>query len=589
MKRQRRLIVFEQCGWPELQLMRLLRLFGWSVSAVNFGDGLKPGPVQKLPKAGSRPIRKVKCEQELRDEAFSEITRNFQTSPRDWVRFCEQLSSAVVKTTLLAPDFGVALHSTINSHAHPIAIIRALLGDDDPEILLVTRSRTRQQLLKKLTTLGVLWVPFSDLPSRLYRSLRFGTHNPGSPEPRQSTQNRIEPESARVIFFPHKGEGFGQLYPWEQYFSHDPSSPCHPANLLSLNYQINKGSLYRPLRFTKQLLRLLPLALRLFRISRVALPRFRSHLVVSSIRLVAEVQVLTDRLQASAPRAELALLSYDMLTPPNLSLALKARKITRAANLERGNAHLSGLPILVDLLMVPNEALETRLNAYPMCVARRIICVGHWRTDYLFGDRDPTANCDVLVLPYHVDGECDTNWAGLATGCANFIQHLTTILQICRRNTHLSFVIRTKDPSWTTHKGLEGLVHEIETTPNLEISSDYSRKALTYVYARNAKLVIGRYSSIFEELQDYGLPVLIDNRGVSIDVQFGAKHLTLKENALCNSEDQLIVRADTHLNDPFSSTLNKHHLCDGHTRSRIVDIIESELESGSGVTLNQYN
>jgi len=578
MKYQRRTIVFETCGHPEALLMRVLRVLGWPVSAVNFVAGIEPGPVRSLPLSPAANSDSPRYLQELINDGFEAVRIASTPRTKDTSEFFALLSSIICGGTQLAEELQIAVQASLNVDAYPCAVIRALLGDETSQALLVTRRGERKRILKRCTQLNVTVLPFTDLPLRLAKSLRFGTHNT-SDEPASETGARGKSyRCSDVLFFPHKGSTYGSLYPWEQYFSDDPASPCHPDNLLTLDYQINQGSLYKPGRFFWELVRLLPRLPKLLRALHSRVGHSHLKIFVYSIRLAIEVRILTHRLTSVAPSAKLALLSYDMLTPTNLSLALKVSGIKRIANLERGSVYLTGLPILVDTLAVPNEELEQRLGAYRMCSASVFVQVGHWRSDYIFRNSRPPINCDVLVLPYHVDGDCERNWGGMATSCRNFHQHIVTVLKLCREFPHLTFVLRTKNLGWRTTPGLETLVQEIETTPNLMVADDYSQGGYSYHFGRSAQLAIGRFSSIHEELHDYGIPVLVDNRGGSVELQFHQRDLILENVTICDTEEQFLRLAAAILNGQLDSP-SRHQLCDGVVRDRIVRLIEDELRN----------
>lgn len=577
MKRRPRLIVFETCGRPEALLMRFLRLFGTSVSAVHFVEGVKPPPVLGLPITPQSVDLQGRCLQDLIDEGFEAIEKVFRGSCKEPHDFFRKLSSAICNDDELQEELHIALKANLKRHAYPTAVIRSLLAEDDPRIVLVTRTRIRKRILNELTPIRTLCIPFSDWPLKIFRSLRFGSHNPGASISVSETRVFPGADSSKVLFFPHKGLKYGNLYPWEQYFSEDRASPCHPANLLTLDYQLNAGSLHRPLPFLREMIKLAPASVQLIRLTFSVSSCQRIRFLFYALRLAAETRILMRRLVVGFPQATTALLSYEMLTPTSISLALKAAGIKRIANLERGTAYLTGLPILVDVLLVPNGDLEVRMRQYSMCSASTFVQVGHWRTDYLFKETISPAKCDVLVLPYHVDGNCDRNWAGLATSCANFRQHMETVLKLCRSHPDLSFIVRTKDARWKELEGLQDLIRGFEEVPNLAIADDYSQKAITYALARSSRLVIGRFSSVIEELYDYGTSTLVDNRAGIIDTEFRPRHLTLPKDSVCNYEDELLSRAATILADEPNSLARRHALCDGAVRQRIVAKIEREL------------
>jgi len=577
MKRRPRLIVFETCGYPEALLMRILKLLGKSVSAINFVEGVALPPVQTLP-IGSNPVdRQDRCLQDLTDESFEAIERICQSPGKEPCDFYKKLSLAICTNDQLKNELHIAMKASLKKHAFPIAVIRSLLPDSDPRIVLVTRTRIRKKILKDSTSIRTVCIPFSDWPLKIIKSLRFGSHNPGASISLPETRASSAAVSSRVLFFPHKGLTYGSLYPWEQYFSEDPASPCHPDELLFLDYQMNGGSLHKPLPFLREIFKLVPVTFRLIPLTFSVTSYQRLRFLFGALRLAAETRVLIRRLAKDHSHTSTALLTYEMLTPTSLSLALKAAGIKRIANLERGTAYLTGLPILVDVLLVPNGSLEARLRQYSMCSASEFLQVGHWRTDYLFDENIPPSKCDVLVLPYHVDGDCDRNWAGLATSCANFRQHTETVLTLCRTHPNLSFVIRTKNARWRELPGLQDLIRKFLDAPNLAIADDYSQKGFTYSLARSARLVIGRFSSVLEELHDYGTPVLIDNRGGVVDLEFRASQLTLPQASVCNSGEELLRQASIILSNELGSPAGRQPMCDGRVRQRIVAKIEQEL------------
>jgi hypothetical protein len=577
MTKSSRLVFFETCGHPEAFLIRLLKLLKRRTGALNFVEGVKFSHAGLKPEVSRRLDQKGTCLHDLVEEAF-ELIEDLNPDTYDQPgEFYEKLSLAISGDDTLKHELRIAMQATQRSHAYPSAVLRGHFENGGSRVILVTRSRTRQKILNSLTSIRVICVPFSDWPVKLSKSLRFGSHNSHEQALAQIPSEQHSMDSPRVIFFPHKGLNYGNLYPWEQYFSDDPSSPCHPLNLLNLDYQLNGGSLYRPLPFVKALLKMIPRCLGLIPLLSSATSYQRFHFLLRAIRLGAEVRTLIHRLHTIAPGTSTALFSYEMLTPASLSLALKAAGVTRIANLERSSVSLTGLPVLVDVLLVPNDTVEDRLRSYSLCSARTFIKVGHWRTDYIFEALNSPPKCDVLVLPYHVDNECDQNWVDPVTSCANFDQHMRTIIKLCMSHPQLDFVVRTKDLRWVTLEGLADLVQQIESCPNLSIANNYSQKAFSYALASSARLAIGRFSSIHEEILDFGTPVLIDNRSVLFDRQFQTKHLTLPADSVCDSEEALLNRANAILSENPTLLTRRNDLCDGQVRRRIVQVIEKAV------------
>tara|TARA_Y100000588_G_scaffold373335_1_gene447064 strand:- start:3390 stop:4979 length:1590 start_codon:yes stop_codon:yes gene_type:complete len=201
--------------------------------------------------------------------------------------------------------------------------------------------------------------------------------------------------------------------------------------------------------------------------------------------------------------ARCAFIGYDILFPPELSQGLKECKIPTIAVQER-TIHAFGWNqnVMMDHYIVPDRQCEKAWKKKPFSSIGRMYIGGHWRlekeTNPVLGMKD----C-VLVTDFHAEAiskYCTMiNWD-------NYRRFYKELLEIGKRCQEYFFVIRTKE--FSLDKVDPILFNQIQDCENvhLDLSQEIYR---SYRLIRTCRLVFGRHTSLMDEAQALGVPVIV--------------------------------------------------------------------------------
>lgn len=344
----------------------------------------------------------------------------------------------------------------------------------------------------------------------------------------------FSPGTYRVLFFPHWGLSYGNLYRKDHFYSDDPSSPLHPDNICHIETDAGvpatsglKGSaenpcFVRPMGFAAKLLHAKNFIQHAWRVKRDVLPILRPGnlgFLIAILRIYAQVQHFRAELR-DFTSAEVALIGYDVLFPKALAIALEMQDIKSVACEERTLNADVGLSLIADTFLCSAPYFIERYKRNRSAVVDTFLPVGMARVDYLvqaMGTRpvkkSPSGAANngrklVIALDYHSFRNPEENrWAFVSNWRANR-QFLEDILRLARATPDSDFVLRGKNVDWMDLPAFQDIVEQVNQASNVTVNRDYAEYNVSYKLCAQADLVICRYTSLGMECLAAGIPVL---------------------------------------------------------------------------------
>lgn len=425
-----------------------------------------------------------------------------------------------------------------------------------------------------------------------------------------------DPKSCLAAMFPHEGVEYGNLFLKDHYYSPDPKSPFHMTSILHVEMEsvmrFPEASRRRIESFyeeraipwvycrksltAKDTLALMVFGWRAFRTLSPGVGLVRRCKMTAMLCVVWALFAMFRNFLVGYPNMKVALVGYDFLFPNALSMALQSLGVHIAAVQERyGQGKYRAFHFIGDTFFVTSPYwVEDALRSTTFKV-ERAVAVGEYRADTLFQfmsqglppefqalkDQGKTL---VLALDYHAqrtsldDARCPfSNWSSNR----QFYRH---IIRLAVERPDLHLVIRGKNATWLTLPVFEDLAAVVRDLPNVWVNDDYSRYNVSYELAAWADIVIGRYTSMHDEILLAGKPVVImdyvsnglHGHWQTLDDRMGLPIFAMNYDELRSRIDSLMDSTDPLL-QPENVEVRKvvyGTLFDGKTKDRI----RAELE-----------
>lgn len=341
----------------------------------------------------------------------------------------------------------------------------------------------------------------------------------------------------RVIYFPHQGVFFGNLFAKDQYYSADPASALHPAKMLhvsvgepdemltlSLDYYREHGiphtdlmRLARP-RPREWLIRFL----HLLKISRGKGPLFgivrplKINVAMFYFARYSHLQLLLDGL-SHFPKAQLALVGYDILFPQMLSVALAARSIQVAATQERFFAvFYNTFRLAFDYYFPIGERACRHIREWPeKYPIAHCISIGPVRSELISSWQNRISEKYRAIKKKHVL-LLGLDWHSVPTKVENSRVKTNTwqanrryyrdMIRLAKEFPQVYIVIKGRDNS-SLIPAMEEACREVESMPNMSIERDHASYPPAMM-AATADLTVACHTSLVDELLAAGRPAI---------------------------------------------------------------------------------
>jgi hypothetical protein len=330
---------------------------------------------------------------------------------------------------------------------------------------------------------------------------------------KKNVQRTLTPyqSASEVLYFPHMGISYGKLFEKNYFYDKDPLSPFASQNITHIEYGMDfsttEGSYYLGFFNRRTARDIIEFFKKTFSL--------RSILGYSNILKGMEVIELFlrfahyKRALKTFSNARLAIIGYDMLFPPSISMVLALYKIPTVAVQERFyppfQGTFCGFALHTYLTMAPIscQLVSTSPNSY----IHNCVAVGPVRSDWI-----TTENEDknlVAVFDYHsvlskTEGFAQTaiNWKANKSFYLDIIK-----LAICF--TNITFVLRGKNANWMRIEYFDDIKEIISILPNIHVNSNYSTFKESYKLCSQAGLIIAKPTSLADESIAVGKNVII--------------------------------------------------------------------------------
>jgi hypothetical protein len=330
----------------------------------------------------------------------------------------------------------------------------------------------------------------------------------------------VQPERARVLYFPHQGILYGQLFRRDFLYESATDSPLHPSRVLhvEITTPLGSGVVDQYVQSGVPWRLLLPTGRRLqsckaflFQFVSARMWRQLSPRVAMLAFLVGFAIFRRYRAYLAAIDFEpgaVAVIGYEMLFPRVLALALQASGIRIVAVQERmQTAYMKDFNLILDRFLVAGPAVAERVGKAKFASIGHVDCVGMLRADLLLASSRKGRRPLVLVLDYISPLNWWENTSPLTNQEANKAFYLD-ILHLALDRPAIDFVLRGKNDEWLAHSFFQDIAAIIDRTPNLVVDRTYSELNRSYRLAVEADCVVAKYTSLGDECLAAGKPVI---------------------------------------------------------------------------------
>jgi len=567
--RRRRQVLFMNLGPASLVVAISMRIVGFETRYVTWSWS-DPALQQKAHKLGICPID-IEGASHLPDYLTALSPGVIAIKREDDRLGGDRMCSLLATLSNFPNDIAVALRRQISAQRYSGLVAAAQVN--------LWRFACRDTSFILFTTSHWEWLACSrpgdrsggTLLSKIDRTLRkVAGHRPRrSPSPPLSsgpdeTEDtyagaQVSREGSRIVYLPHRGISYGNLFRWDQFFSSDPESPLCPSNMIALTYTPGStGGLMPEVALIhgpswKRLKQYLSLAVR-------GLLAARSTKDLSlALQLARDCERILDytrQIKSPASSAQVAVLAYDMLVPPPVAIALLAAEIRSIATQERpAAAYLPWLPIILDTFLTAGPCFRNSLMEKPTTFLRQSQDVGMWRTDLIHDARQlpcpkilaaakDAGKSIVLALPFHAEPDQYSSMASIATSWATAKCFLRDVVALSRVKPECFFVIRGKDANWWNMESFQEEVDAIKLAPNLWMDLDYESLNRSYLVLGHSSAVIARHTSLVDEALALDIPAVLHDYSHNMQVMYQRAFSYLPERLWAHNYEELLEGLD---------------------------------------------
>ena len=413
--------------------------------------------------------------------------------------------------------------------------------------------------------------------------------------------NAVDNTNVEVLYFPHKGIGYANLFKKDYYYSGSPASPFHPTNMLHVHYGV-EGDL-SSLQTGGYSFATIDAGTRLTRMRRIlkTIPAWKNvffswrHLMIAVVlsKTYASFRGYVDWL-GRFPKARTAIIGYDILMPISILMALEARNIVSVAAQERMLlSWFDGVNVMLDTYFCASELVAKTLVRSPNNAIEHVFPLGMQRTDWLHAARTAktryhrqstnAANKTIVALNYHSVEDEETNRLEPTINRRANRVFIEDMIRLASDVPDVHIIIRGKDDLWCRLPCFSDLMEIIDKAPNVEVNRQYDVDRASYVLCANADLVIAKYTSLGDECLAVGIPVLFheythNSRGrqtasfayPGLDI-IAHDYATLKRRT-----EKLLSLSHAEYMELYGASLDRIYgkLGDGHVQERILAKLE---------------
>lgn len=358
-------------------------------------------------------------------------------------------------------------------------------------------------------------------------------------------------QSIEIAFFPHQGVSYGNLFKKDVIYSSGLDARLAPENILHIEHSLCSMtssiiSEYKASKIPYVLLSFSHLAaLKIaFAASMQALSMLFVSFFVWKLMLILNYKIYGYYLpMRSFEQLRVAYVGYDILFPCALSAALSLLDIRTVAMQERPmTTYINNAQIMMfDYYFVSDLASRKHILNLKLGDYNRIDVAGLPRIDLMrekYKQRielrkklmnELPAVCERIVVcfDYHSDEDSVqadnpfVNWKNNRI----FYQD---IIRLAKLHKDVCFIIRGKDDRWVSLEAFNDLYEQIVSIDNVIVDRVYDVLHRSYDLAAASDLVIAKHTSIAEECDHVGIPVIFHDYAENHEAMFSRLNLDAK-------------------------------------------------------------
>ena len=343
--------------------------------------------------------------------------------------------------------------------------------------------------------------------------------------------------SQEIIFFPHQGVFYGNLFLKDHFYHTDTASPFYHSNTLHLSLGESKDILDKSWEYYKKFN--IPYAdfndlpshgglfssLKSFLNLLLSSPQMRGEIfrlnfliIWIYLRLFVSVQINLIRL-SSLKKTKIALVGYDIVFSRALTFSLSVKGIKTIATQERFFAtwYTYYNRYIFDHYFVNGETVSEIMKQSESCKIGEVINLGPVRLDLIHHEMNEPVDGKyskikkdyflVFAFDYHSNPDEISNCQAPANNWKNNRKFYRDIIRLSHRFQDAFFVIKGKNSDFCNIPVFEDLVKIMESLPNIMIEKDiqtYTPQKVVFY----ADAAIAMQTSLADEMLAAGKPVL---------------------------------------------------------------------------------
>jgi hypothetical protein len=364
----------------------------------------------------------------------------------------------------------------------------------------------------------------------------------------------IDTNTFEVVYFPHKGIYYGDLFIKDQFYNNNICSPFHKNKILHMSicdknsaymkysYDYYKDNMipymdFYDIQVEKRLIfaRILTIIRKINILLLYDLQKYGMSFVFRILMIVLKLLYNCQRLERFG-NLKIALIGYDFLFPPELSIALMMKGVKVCASQERFiQAFYDVTSFILDYYFIAGDVVRER--GLKRCFVTESYSVGLIRTDKLFDyeksqikdekyDEIKTHKKLILALDYHLPSDDVENLIRSIATVEQIRGFYEDLIKLAEEFTQIHIVIKGKFRDNYSSFYIKDIVEMIESIDNINIERDLDTYNPYYI-GEKADLTIACHTSLADELLAAGRKVIFYEMSDYMETYFNYYNLPL--------------------------------------------------------------
>lgn len=462
------------------------------------------------------------------------------------------------------------IYEVLEPFAHQIAAADYFLKKEKVDRVTIVSSRDFSILLKTgffsnnitihfsrfLEGIGLLNIFFKQYSTVWRRVFTFRNKNPRSLKPLSTGygNGEINTENVEVVFFPHKGINYGDLFVKDHFYNEDPESSFHKSKILHISlWEKNESYIIKSHKFYHtnnipyidmadidvSIQKIIKECIRLILKDRVSLISFIHHYGVmpafffflSFFKIKSYIETFS-----RFSNLKVALVGYAFLFPIELAMALSILKIQVCASQERFiHAFFPQAVFILDYYFVSGNVVQEiglKNSSINHCIP-----VGLVRVDQIYDYEKlniPDDKYDlikkkqklILALDYHLPVNDFEDLMRPVAKIRQTRRFYEDLINLAQEFPEIHVVIKGKDTESYKSPYIKDIMERIVDADNVSVEMDLKRYN-PYYLSEKADLTIACYTSLADELLAAGRPVIFYESSDYLETIFNYEHLPI--------------------------------------------------------------